>query len=248
MLTIWLYSLASVIVVSLVSLVGVFTLGVKKEFLHRILFYLVSFSVGTLLGDVFIHIIPEIAQEGDVSSLSMYLLVGIIAFFILERFVLWHQSSHMEHKEQVHSVVYLTIFGDALHNFLDGMAIAASFLVSFPVGIATSIAVIFHEIPQEIGQFAILVHGGWSTKKALVYNFISALTAVTGAVVMLLLATTIEGITMPLLAISAASFIYIALCDLIPELNRETGAQKSLIQLAWMLVGIAVMGCLLLLE
>jgi zinc and cadmium transporter len=156
MLTIWLYSLISVLIVSLISLVGVFTLAIQKERLHKILFYLVSFSVGALLGDVFIHILPELAEGNDMGSIGLYLLAGIIAFFVLERFVLWHHS-HTSHTEEVHSVVYLTIFGDALHNFLDGMAIAASFLVSFPLGVATTVAVIFHEIPQEIGQFAILI-------------------------------------------------------------------------------------------
>lgn len=247
MLATWVNTLISVIIVSLISLVGISTLALQKELLNKILFYLVSFSVGALLGDVFIHIIPEIAEEGGAAAMGIYILIGIIGFFILERFVLWHQS-HAEHTEQVHSVVYLTIFGDALHNFLDGMAIAASFLVSPALGIATSIAVIFHEIPQEIGQFAILIHGGWSTKKALLYNFVSALTAILGAIVVLLLATNIEGITMPLLAISAASFIYIALSDLIPELHRESGAKKSVIQLVWMIVGILVMASLLLLE
>jgi len=247
MLTIWLYSLTGVLIVSLISLVGVFTLAIQKERLHKILFYLVSFSVGALLGDVFIHILPEIAEGNDMGSIALYLLFGIIAFFILERFVLWHHS-HTSHTEQVHSVVYLTIFGDALHNFLDGMAIAASFLISFPVGVATTIAVIFHEIPQEIGQFAILVHGGWKTKKALIYNFISGLTAVAGAAVMLLLASTMEALVIPLLAMSAASFIYIALSDLIPELNRERGIKQSILQVIWMLAGVGVMAGLLLLE
>lgn len=247
MLSIWTYTLISVSIVSLISLLGVCTLSVRQERLRGILFYLVSFSVGALLGDVFIHILPEIAEGSDMQTIGAYLLVGILGFFVLERFVLWHQS-HTEHAEHVHSVVYLTIFGDALHNFLDGMAIAASFLVSFPVGVATTIAVIFHEIPQEIGQFAILIHGGWSTKKALAYNFFSALTAVAGAAVMLLLATAIEDILLPLLAISAASFIYIALSDLIPELHRESSTKKSIIQLLWMLVGVGVMACLLLLE
>ena len=247
MLTIWLYSLISVLIVSLISLVGVFTLAIQKERLHKILFYLVSFSVGALLGDVFIHILPELAEGNDMGSIGLYLLAGIIAFFVLERFVLWHHS-HTSHTEEVHSVVYLTIFGDALHNFLDGMAIAASFLVSFPLGVATTVAVIFHEIPQEIGQFAILIHGGWKTKKALIYNFISALAAVAGAAVMLLLASTVEVLIIPLLAMSAASFIYIALSDLIPELNRERGTKQSILQIIWMLAGIGVMAGLLLLE
>jgi zinc and cadmium transporter len=244
MFSIWAYSLLGVSVVSLVSLIGVFALAMRAERLNRMLFYLVSFSVGALLGDVFIHILPEIAEEADPGVIGTYMLVGIIAFFVLERFVLWHHS-HTQHSEQVHSVVYLTIIGDALHNFLDGVAIAASFLVSIPVGIATTIAVVFHEIPQEIGQFAILLHGGWSVKKSLLYNFLSAVASIAGAVLVLLLAARVEEILVPLLAVSAASFIYIALSDLIPELNREPDAKKSVIQLVWMLVGVGVMAALL---
>lgn len=247
MISIWFYTLVSVLIISLISLIGVFTLAMRKESLERILFYLVSFSVGALLGDVFIHILPEIAEETNVGLLGIYILAGIIVFFILERFIRWHQP-HTEHEEKVHSVVYLTIFGDALHNFLDGMAIAASFLISFPVGVATAVAVIFHEIPQEIGQFAILVHGGWSRERALLYNFVSALTAVAGALTVLLLARSLESVIIPLLAVGAASFIYIAMSDLIPELNRETGTKKSILQLVWMIAGIAVMASLLALE
>src|SRR3989344_432520 len=190
MTEIWLYTLGSVVVVSLVSLVGVFALGIKPKRLEPILLYLVSFSAGALLGDVFIHILPEImGGEGAVRS-GVYVLVGIILFFVLERVLRWHHS-HGSHEEEVHSVVYLTILGDALHNFLDGTAIAAAFLISIPVGIATAVAVIFHEIPQEIGQFAILVHGGWSRKKALLYNFFSALTAIAGALLVLFFSQTL---------------------------------------------------------
>lgn len=247
MYLVWLYSLVSVMIVSLISLIGIFTLTIRKERLQKMLAYLVSFSVGALLGDVFIHILPEIMTEGNGVAIGTYVLVGILAFFILERFILWHQS-HLGHEERVHSVVYLTIFGDAMHNLLDGMAVAVSFLVSFPVGIATSIAVIFHEIPQEMGQFAILLHGGWSTKKALWYNFLSALAAILGAVVILLLARDIKEALIPLLAISAASFIYIAMSDLIPELHEEIDIQKALFQVIWMIAGAAVMAGLLLLE
>lgn len=247
MAQIWFYSLLGVSVVSLVSLMGVFTLGMRNDRLQRILFYLVSFSAGALLGDVFIHILPEIMIEETGLSVGVYVLTGIIAFFILERFLLWHHS-HTDHDEKVHSVVYLTIFGDALHNFLDGIAIAASFLISVPVGIATTIAVIFHEIPQEIGQFAILLHGGWTKKKALLYNFFSALTAILGVVVVLIFAKDLQKAPVVLLAFGAAGFIYIAMSDLIPELHKEQDVKRSLTQLVWMLAGIAVMAALLLIE
>lgn len=247
MIEIWIYTLISVIAVSLISLIGIFTLGIRQGRLQRILFYLVSFSAGALLGDVFIHILPEImAGEGALRN-GVYVLAGIMIFFVLERVLLWHQS-HTSHSEEVHSMVYLTIVGDALHNFLDGIAIAASFLVNIPVGIATAAAVIFHEIPQEIGQFAILVHGGWSRKKALLYNFFSALSAIAGAVVVLVFAQSFEEAPTILLGFGAASFIYIAMSDLIPELQKEPDTKRSILQLISMLAGIGVMALLLLLE
>ena len=147
---------------------------------------------------------------------------------------------HTLNGEHTHSMVYLTIIGDALHNFLDGIAVAASFLVSIPVGIATATAVIFHEIPQEIGQFAVLLHGGWSRGKALLYNFFSALSAIAGAVLVLIFSQSFEEAPTILLGFGAASFIYIAMSDLIPELHKEQNVKRSLIQLIAMVAGIGV--------
>ncbi len=249
MAQIWVYSLLAVLVVSLVSFAGAITLAISEQKLQRWLLYLVSFSAGALLGDVFLHLLPEMAENGFSVILGLYLLIGILVFFILERFILWQHSHSGKHEESVHSVVYLTQFGDSLHNFLDGMIIAASFLVSVPVGIATSIAVIFHEIPQEIGNFAILIHGGWSKKKALFYNFLSGLTSVAGALLVLVFFRSPD-VTTPtfLLSLGVASFIYIALSDIVPELHQEKSTYKSMLQLTWFILGIAVMGLLLLLE
>jgi len=244
---VWLYTLVSVLLVSTVSLVGVFALGVREERLSRILFYLISFSAGALLGDVFIHILPELFEEGEAFPISLAILVGILLFFILERALLWHQS-HVSHEERVHAMVPLTMVGDTLHNLLDGIAIAAAFLVSIPVGVATAVAVIFHEVPQEIGQYAVLVHGGWRRRKALFYNFLSALFAIAGAVLVLLFAKNFEGAPAFLLGLGAASFIYIAMADLIPELHKEQSVRRSLLQFIWMLAGIGVMALLLLFE
>ncbi len=244
---IWLYTLGSVVLVSIMSLVGILTLGFNNDRLKRILFYLVSFSAGALLGDVFIHVIPEMAEIGFGAREGIYFIVGILIFFVLERFILWHHS-HGEHEEKIHSVVYLTMVGDSLHNFIDGMVIAASFLVSPVLGVASTLAVIFHEIPQEIGQYAILIHGGWSRGKALWYNFLSALTSVLGAVVVLLFAKNLEGPPVFLLAFAGASFIYIAMSDLIPELHKEVGLKRSIVQFIWFIVGIGLMATLLYLE
>ncbi len=243
---VWIYTLLSVFTVSLISLVGALTLAIHTEKLKRWLIYLVSFSAGALLGDVFLHILPEISERGFGAKEGFFMLSGIFAFVVLEKFINWHHS-HSEHEEEVHSMVYLTQAGDTLHNFIDGVIIAVSFLVSVPLGIATSLAVIFHEIPQEIGNFAVLIHGGWSTKKALFYNFLSALSAVAGAVIVLVLFRVVE-VPVWLIAVAASSFIYIALSDLVPEIQKEKDTARSILLIVWFLMGIAGMALLLLLE
>lgn len=247
MTDIYIYIFASVLIVSFISLVGVIALGLQEKRLRSILLYLVSFSAGALLGDVFLHLLPEMAEVGFGVKEGLYFLIGIIVFFILERFILW-QHTHGEHEESVHASVYLTTFGDSLHNFIDGMVIAASFLVDPRLGIATTLAVIFHEIPQEIGQFALLLHGGWSKAKATWYNFLSALTAIAGALVVVVFARNIQEAPSFLLAFAGASFIYIALSDIIPELHKEVSTKKSVWQFLWLILGIALMAALLLLE
>ncbi len=244
---VYLYTFVSVLLVSVISLIGIFAIGVSNNFLKRILHFLISFSAGALLGDVFLHIIPEMAEVEFSPMVGLYFLIGIIIFFLLEKYILWHHS-HGEHEESIHATSYLTIFGDALHNFIDGMIIAASFMVDPGLGIATTIAVIFHEIPQEIGQFAILIHGGWSKGKALLYNFVSALTAIVGAAVVLFIAPSMDEAPTFLLAFAAASFIYIAMSDIIPELHKEKSVKRSISQIVAFVIGIAIMWSLLMLE
>ncbi len=247
MFDIHVYTFVSVIIVSLISLVGVFTLGISDKWLSRMLHYLISFSAGALLGDVFLHLIPELSEKEFSPTTGMYFLLGVVIFFLLEKYILWHHA-HDGHDEDIHATRYLTIFGDALHNFIDGLIIAASFLASVPLGIATTIAVVFHEIPQEIGQFAILVHGGWSKAKALLYNFVSALTAIVGAAIVLFFVPGIEDAPTFLLAFAGASFVYIAMSDIIPDLHKEKSVKKSIGQIAAFLIGIIIMWLLLMLE
>ncbi len=247
MAQIWFYTLASVIAVSLVSFVGAFTLAIDIGRLKGWLLYLVSFAAGALLGDVFLHILPEMAETGLGKIEGAYILSGVIIFFALERLVWWHHS-HSEHSEEIHSVVYLTQVGDTLHNFIDGIIIATSYFISFPVGLATTLAVVFHEIPQEIGNFAILIHGGWSVRKALFYNFLSALSAVLGAVITLSFLRGMQATPSWLIALAASSFIYIAMADLIPEIHKEQRPKKSALLLLWFVLGMGAMALLLLLE
>ncbi len=243
----YLYTLVSVLIISAMSLIGIVALGIRQDFLKKMLQYLVSFSAGALLGDVFIHVIPEISETGFSPMVGIYFLIGIVIFFLLEKYILWHHSHDNEHSETVHSLVYVSMIGDSLHNFIDGMVIAASFIVSPALGIAATVAVVLHEIPQEIGQFAILVHGGWSKAKALLYNFASALTSILGALIVLVFARDIETPQI-LLAFAGASFIYLSMSDIIPELHKERSPLKSFWQIVCFVIGVVVMALLLKLE
>ncbi|HLC85907.1 MAG TPA: ZIP family metal transporter [Candidatus Nanoarchaeia archaeon] len=192
--------------------------------------------------------IPEIVKEsGFTISASVSLLVGILVLFIIEKFIHWRHC-HSQSEDHVHPFVFTNLFGDGLHNFIDGLIIGASYLASVPIGIATTVAVILHEIPQEIGDFGVLIHGGFSKSKALFFNFFSAVTAVLGAVVALVVSSSIENITMFLIPFAAGGFIYIAGSDLIPELHKEVKIKNSLLQLLFFVLGLIVMYSLLFLE
>ena len=250
MFLVWVYSLGSVILVSLISLVGVFTLSLKTEQLKKILLFLVSFAVGGLFGDAFIHLLPESFEKLGINMVtSVCILSGIFLFFILEKFLRWQHCHIPTSHEHTHPVVTLNLIGDAVHNFLDGMIIAASYSVSIPIGIATTLAVILHEIPQEIGDFGILVHGGLTVRKALIFNLLSALTAIAGAILALAIGPMIKGFSLYLLPITAGGFLYIAGSDLIPELHsHDVKASHSFGQLACIILGVGLMALLVLLE
>jgi zinc and cadmium transporter len=242
MLMTWAYSIISVFIVSIVSLVGVMTISLKEEKLRKILLFLVSFSAGALLGGAFMHLLPEAVEEyGFGLNISTYLLLGIITFFAMEKFIHWRHCHIPTSKSHPHPYVFMNLIGDGFHNFIDGMVIGGSYLVSIPLGLATTMAVIFHEIPQEIGDFGVLLHGGFSKFKALFFNFLTALTAVIGVIVSLLIGGRVENFTMFLIPFTAGGFIYIAGSDLIPELHKENVPSKSIMQLVSLLLGILVM-------
>ena len=244
--TIWLYTISSVIAVSLISLVGVFTLSIKADNLKKILIYMISLSAGTLIGDAFIHLLPEaVEKEGFTKAVSLYIISGIVIFFIIEKIVCWRHCHLPITKEHKHPFAWMNLFGDSVHNFIDCLVIGASYFVSIPVGIATTIAVIFHEIPQEIGDFGVLLHGGFSIKKAILLNFITALTAILGAIIVLVIGQHAENATLFLVPFATGGFIYIASADLIPELHKETTIKKSILQLLFFVIGILIMLALL---
>ncbi len=230
-------TLVSVFIVSAISLAGIFALALREKLLEKALFVLIAVAAGTLLGVAFLDLIPEAIEEGG-QGILLYVLSGMMAFFVLERFIFWH---HCHDREcDVHAFSYLNLIGDGAHNLIDGMVIAAAYMTSIPLGFATTIAIILHEIPQEVGDFAILVYGGFSRKKALFYNFLSALAAFVG-VALAYLFSSVTGFFPFLLAFAAGGFIYIASADIMPELQKEIEFRKSLLQLVCLIGGIALM-------
>ncbi|OGJ01625.1 hypothetical protein A3G98_01350 [Candidatus Nomurabacteria bacterium RIFCSPLOWO2_12_FULL_37_8] len=213
------------------------------------MFLLVSLAVGALLGDAFIHLIPE-AFETSSNPLTVSLLViaGLVVFFILEKFMHWHHHGDDTQEQDIHPVGKLVLLSDGVHNFIDGIIIGISFLVSVPLGIATTLAVILHEIPQEIGDFAVLLHAGYTRKRALWLNFLSALTAVLGTLVAFMLGEAGESFTNWVLPIAAGGFIYIAVADLIPELHKTKKINHSFFQLLALILGVVLMVGLVFLE
>ena len=237
-MSVLLWIIAATMIDGLISLVGAATLVLKKETLDKLLMVLVAFSTGALLGGAFFHLMPEALEAMKPSVAFRYLLVGFILFFLIEKLLHWHHC-HEEHCE-VHAFTYLILFGDGIHNFIDGLVIAASFLVGIPFGIVTTLLILGHELPQELGDFGVLLHGGFSARKALAFNFLSQMTAVAGGIAGFLLSGA-AGFTALLLPFAAGGFVYIAASDLIPELHKEKRLGKSMLYFAFFLIGIGFM-------
>ncbi|MEK7610542.1 MAG: ZIP family metal transporter [Patescibacteria group bacterium] len=256
MIIIWIYTLCSVVAVSLVSFVGVVGLALNHRRLNQIVFVLVALATGALFGDVVLHLLPEIFAGGNFNLLySLLILVGIGLFFSLEKFLHWRHVHRVENCDHNHPEIaspnplgYLNLVSDGLHNLLDGLVIGASFLSGPAVGLATTIAVILHEIPQEIGDFGILIQAGFSRRRALWFNFLSAALAIIGAVIALTAGAPSEKLSLALLALAAGGFLYIAGSDLVPELHKTTNPGKSLIQLLALTLGVSLMFLLTFIE
>lgn len=232
------YIIFATTVVSLISLIGIFFIKIKSERFDSFIEYLVSFAVGGLLGGAFLHLLPEAMESGN-PSIFIYVLSGILIFFLIEKFLHWRHC-HKGHCD-AHTFTYLNLIGDGVHNFVDGMIIAASFVTDVRLGFVTTIVVAAHEIPQEIGDFGILVYGGFSKVKALVYNLLSALTAVAGAVIAFFAFEHVLWLKVYLIPFTAGGFIYIALVDMIPELHKKWRGGKIAVQLASIFAGIFLM-------
>ncbi len=239
----------SVVIISLISLIGVLFIFIKKKTLNKLILFLVAVSVGSLLGGAFLHLIPEIISEtGFTITIALLILGGIILFFIIENFIRWRHCHDQNCEVHKHHLGPMNLIGDGLHNLIDGLIISASYFASIPLGIATTLAVIIHEIPQEIGDFGVLLYSGYSKKKALLFNFLSALIALVGALIGILFSeksTIFSYIVMP---IAVGGFLYIAGSDLIPEIHKQQENKFSFRNLIGILLGIFIMYGLTFLE
>lgn len=220
------------LIISLISLIGIFSLAIKEKSLNKLLLFLVALSAGVLLGTAFFHLIPEISTKANA---FVYVVLGFILFFIIEKYLYW-QHCH-EGKCHIHTFAYMNLFGDFIHNFLDGLIIASSFLINFQLGITTTIAIAIHEIPQEIGDFGVLLYGGFSKKKAILLNLLTALTAVLGGIIGYFLSSSSLSSLSIIPAVAAGGFIYIACSDLIPEMKKDT-TRISILHFIIFLLGI----------
>ena len=222
--------------VSLLSFVGVFTLALKDKLLDKIVFYLVALSIGGLMGGAFLHLLPEAIEIYQGKDAFLFVLIGFFLFFAIEKTIHWRHC-HKGHCTE-HTFAYMSLIGDSIHNFLDGLIIAAGFVVSPALGITSTLAIALHEIPQELGDFGVLIYSGMSKKRAIFLNFITAITAVLGGIIGFYLSFYIESMSGILLLLAVGGFLYIAATDLIPEIRKETDLKKSILNFSIIIFGI----------
>ena len=237
--------IAATVLVSLLSLAGIYTLSIREEVLDKILLYLIAFSAGSILGAAVFDLLPEAMElGGGDSSVLVYISVGFVAFFFLERFIYWYHGHPHEAdinagtRTPTKGFAYLNLIGDAIHNFVDGVIIATSYLIGFPVGLATTIAVIFHELPQEMGDYGILVYAGFKRRRAVLLNFLVALAVVFGGILTVFFIGAVEALSGLLIALATGNFLYLAAAELIPELHKEKNLRRSSLQFGVFILGI----------
>ena len=246
------YSLGSILLVSMIPVLGIVFLCIREELVRRYILFFVSFSTGALLGDVFLHMIPEMQGDSNFVGNMHIILVGIVFSFAIEKVIHWRHCHVLPDGPDDHSHIHpmgpLNLIGDTIHNFIDGLIIAASYVVSIPVGISTTLAVVLHEIPHEVGNFAVLLHSGYPRKKAVLCMIYAQMSAIVGVVLFLVASSTFTELAKYMLPLAAGNFVYIAGSDLIPELHKETGLRHMFLQLFAMTLGILVMFSITFLE
>jgi len=225
--------------IALLAFVGILSLYVREKSLNKILILLVSLSAGALMGGAFIHLLPKAVEKTGGTDVFIFVLIGFILFFVIEKILHWRHCH--DGKCEVHTFHYMNLFGDAIHNFIDGLIIATSFVVSTPLGLTTTVAIAAHELPQEIGDFGVLVYGGFEKKKALILNFVVALTVVVGGIFGFFLSKSVETAAGYLLPFAAGGFLYIAATDLVPEIKKELNFKRYMLTLIVFIIGILIM-------
>ena len=233
------YTLLAVVLVSLVSLSGAAYLVVAKERLSRFIPAIVPFAAGALLGAALFDLLPE-SIESLPEHFSIFMALGIVGFLVFEYLMHWHHHHHDECHDCDHTTAYSVLAGDAIHNFMDGIVIASAFLLNPAIGIATTIAIVLHEIPQELSDFAIYLHAGLSAKRALFLNFLSACTAILGAVVGYIFLEQVEVALPYILSIGAGGFLYIAMVDLLAEIKKDHAGPSAGVKVALLLLGLGM--------
>lgn len=234
-----LYTMLSVIFVSLLSLIGAALVTIQRKNLNTIITYALAVSSGVMLGATFFDLLPESIALLPEAAFT-WVLVGFVSFFALEKLISWHHHVEGRHIHEEKPFAYLTLIGDGIHNFVDGAVIAGAYLVSVPLGVTTTLAVIAHEIPHELSDFMILLHGGFSNRKALIYNFMSAATAIVGAGLVLLISEQFSVLEKYLIPVAAGNFLYIVASDLIPELLTKRKGSESVWQLVLLICGLLI--------
>lgn len=240
----YLYPLASVLIVSLISVIFAIPFLLKKKISNKFLLFLLSVSVGVLLSTVFMNFLPEVFSHEHSIKVSFYILSGFLVMFILEKFVHHQHAKKCEEGHCGHGHAYnlapINLIGDGVHNFIDGLVIAGSYAISTTLGIAATISIIFHEIPQEIADFGVLLYSGMSKKKALIFNFLSAITAVAGTIVGILLIGRLHNFNDFIIPFAAGNFIYIGASNLVPQLHRHCKLKDTILHILAILMGIAI--------
>ncbi|MBI2445083.1 ZIP family metal transporter [Candidatus Micrarchaeota archaeon] len=240
--------IAATVAVSLVSLVGTLAFSLFPRKVDTLLFVSVSFATGALLSAAFFDVLPESFAGLEPSAALPVVLAGILTFFVFEKFF-WHHHHESHHPKQGHRhghaekekpLGYLTLLGSLTHNFFDGVAIAAAFLTSVPLGLATTLAIALHEIPHELGDFGLLLYSGFSKWRATLLNLATGLTSVIGGITFFYFAPHVSQLEAYALAFTGGTFIYIAAADLVPELHKEHKLRRSLAQLAFVALGIGI--------
>lgn len=226
------------VLMSAIAMTGALTLALEPATLERLLLPLVALAAGTLLGGALFHMIPEAVASMPIVNSMAWLLFGFTVFLALEQFLHWHHSHHAP-KDVRKPFAYLVLIGDAVHNFLGGLGIASAFLLSPSAGVVAWIAAAAHEVPQELGDFAVLIHGGWPRRRALFWNVMSALTFLVGAVLAYIASFHLN--VAALVAFGAGNFVYIAASDLIPEIKAQSRSRHALLHLASFVAGLVLL-------